>query len=254
MSQPTVRDVMTTDLITAPDESSLGDVAAILTARRISAVPIVDRFNVAIGIVSWADIGQSIERDDQRGPTIRGLFRRRGKPRSRWRSRSATQVMTAPPVTVGPDESLAAAGRIMHHRDVGRLLVVDHADRLVGVVTRRDLLKIHDRLDAVIREEILHRVLHRTLSIPSDAVRITVDNGLVTLSGRVDRKSTALVAVGLTGTVAGVTGVVDRLAVDSDGTGPGAAARRSTHDPSTTRNGRGFAAYAAQVTRQEATR
>jgi CBS domain-containing protein len=259
---------MTTDLITAPDESSLGDIAAMLTTHQISAVPIVDRFNVATGIVSWTDIGDTIEREEQRTPTTRGWPRRRNRSQSRWRSRAATEVMTAPPVTIGPDASLSAAGRAMRHRGIGRLLVVDHADTLVGVVTRRDLLKIHDRLDAVIRDEVLHRVLRRTLMISPDAVRTVVADGVVTLAGRVDRKSTVLAAVGLTEAVAGVTGVIDRLTFDADDTTPGAVARQATVDPSTTRVGRpdarpsvgvgavghGFAAYAAQVIRQEAVR
>ena len=244
MSQQRVRDVMTTDLVTAPDDFSLGDIAAMLTRHQISAVPIVDRFNVATGIVSWTDVGDTIKRSQ-----------------SRWRSRAATEVMTAPPVTIGPDASLSAAGRAMRHRGIGRLLVVDHADTLVGVVTRRDLLKVHDRLDAVIRDEVLHRVLRRTLMISPGAVRIVVADGVVTLVGRVDCKSTVLAAVALTEAVAGVTGVIDRLTFDTDDTTPGAVARQSTIDPSTTRVGRldarpsanvgavglGFAAYAAQV-------
>lgn len=246
---------MTTDLITAPDESSLGDIAAMLTAHQIGAVPIVDRFNVAIGIVSWTDIGETIERAEQRSPTTRGWLRRRGRSQSHWRGRAATEVMTAPPVTIGPDASLSAAGRVMHRRGVGRLLVVDHDNRLVGVVTRRDLLKVHNRLDAVIRDEVLQRVLRRTLMIPPGAVRIVVDDGVVTLAGHVDRRSTALAAVGLTEAVAGVTGVVDRLAFGIDDTTPEAAARRSTPGASTARAvGHGFAAYAAQVIRQEALR
>jgi CBS domain-containing protein len=267
MSQPKVRDVMTTDLVTAPDESSLGDIAAILATHQVSAVPVVDRFGVAIGVVSWTDVGETIERDEQPGPTTRGWFRRRGRSRSRWRSRAVTEVMTAPPVTIGPDASLSAAGRVMHQRGVGRLLVADHATRLVGIVTRRDLLIVHDRLDAVIREEVLHRVLRRTLMLSPDAVRVAVDDGLVTLAGRVDRKSTVLAAVGLAAGVAGVTGVVDRLAFVTDDTTVAAAAHRSAratapradgspNRPSTDVGaaGHSFPAYAAQVVGQEATR
>jgi CBS domain-containing protein len=239
---------MTTDLITAPDESSLGDIAAILATHRISAVPIVDQFDVAIGVVSWTDIAEASERDEQRSPTIRSWFRRRGRWPSRWRSRPAREAMTAPPVTIGPDASLSAAGRVMHRRDVGRLLVVDHADRLVGVVTRRDLLKVHNRLDAVIRDEVLQRILRRTLMISPDAVQIVVDDGVVTLAGRVDHKSTALAAIGLVEAVAGVTDVVDRLSFATDDTIPEPGARQSGTV------GRGFATYAAHVIRQEAVR
>src|SRR5436305_1412560 len=58
-----------------------------------------------------------------------------------------------------------------------------------------------------------------------------VDDGLVTLSGRTDRKSTAQAAVGLTEAVPGVTGVVDRLTFDTDDTVATPAERPSATDP-----------------------
>jgi len=66
--------------------------------------------------------------------------------------------MSAPALTIGPDEPLAAAARVMYRRKVGRLIVTDAERRVVGIVTRSDLLKIHARLDAVIREEVTQRV------------------------------------------------------------------------------------------------
>ena len=73
--------------------------------------------------------------------------------------------MSAPALTIGADASLPAAARVMYRSDVGRLLVVDGDSRLRGIVTRSDLLKVHARLDAVIRDEVMQRVLRRTLRI-----------------------------------------------------------------------------------------
>ena len=105
----------------------------------------------------------------------------------------------------------------MHRHNVGRLLVTDRANRLIGIVTRRDLLRVHARLDAVITDEVAQRILRRTLMIEPGSVKVAVDDGVVTLTGRTGHKSTALAAVGLTEAVAGVTGVVDRLAFDTGG-------------------------------------
>jgi CBS domain-containing protein len=272
MPQSRVRDVMTTDVITASDDASVAEIAAILAGRRISAVPVVDRFDVVIGVVSWTDLHHTIETGAPDGDADRGWLRRRRSRRLRWPTRAATDVMSAPPVTIGPDASLSAAGRVMHHRKVGRLLVVDRAGRLVGIVTRVDLLKIHDRLDAVIRDEVMQRILRRTLMIEPGAVQVAVDDGLVTLAGRTERKSTALAAVGLTEAVAGVTGVVDRLTVDTDDTAPPPAPRPPAtrcaaggSDPARTQpvigvdagavdHDDGLSAYAAQATRSEAVR
>ena len=119
----------------------------------------------------------------------------------------------------------------MHHHNIGRLLVTDRERRLLGIVTRRDLVKVHARLDAVIRDEVARRILRRILMIEPDSVQVTVDDGVVTLTGPTGRKSTALAVVGLTGAVAGVTGVVDRLTFDTDDTVRAPAPRAAEHDP-----------------------
>lgn len=231
MTQWRVRDVMTNHVITARDDASLAEIAAVLAARRISAVPIVDRFDVVIGVVSWTDLHDKIDIGELDGSASGGLLRGRRPARLRWADGVAADAMTAPAVTIGPDASLAAAGRVMHRRNVDRLLVTDDGGRLVGIVTRGDLLKVHTRLDAVIRDEVMQRILRRTLAIEPGAVSAAVDNGMVTLTGRTVHKTAALAAVGLTESVPGVTGVVDRIAFDVDDTVPVQAARPAAHDP-----------------------
>jgi CBS domain-containing protein len=230
MSYWPIRNVMTTDVITASGEASVAEVAAILAERRISAVPIVDRFDVVVGLVSWTDLHRTID-PAQADDDARGRWLRRDRPAEvRWPDQTATEVMSAPPVTVRPDASLSAAGRLMHRHNVGRLLVTDHAGRLAGIVTRRDLLRVHARLDAVIRDEVAHRILRRTLLIEPGSVQVAVEDGVVGLTGRTGRKSTALAAVALTEAVAGVTEVVDRLTFDTDDTVPAPAPRPPAHD------------------------
>ena len=60
MTQWQVRDVMTTDVITAPDDASVAEIVTVLTDRQITAVPIVDRFDVVLGVVSWTDLRDKI--------------------------------------------------------------------------------------------------------------------------------------------------------------------------------------------------
>jgi CBS domain-containing protein len=217
-----VRDVMTTEVITAPDDASFAEVAAVLAGRRISAVPIVDRFDAVVGVVSWTDLRDKIDVGEP-GDNVRvGWWRRWAPQLLRWPGGAAVQVMSAPPLTIGPDASLPAAARVMYRRNVGRLLVIDSNGRLRGIVTRSDLLRVHARLDAVIRDEVMQRVLRRTLMIEPGMVQATVDDGVVTLTGGTARRTTALAAAGLTQAVAGVTGVVDRLTFDIDDTAPAA--------------------------------
>jgi CBS domain-containing protein len=228
MAQWQVRDVLSADVITASADAPVAEIASLLAGRRISAVPIVDEFDVVIGVVSWTDLRDKLEIGEPDTTVHDGWLRRWMPPRTRWPVATAIDVMSAPAVTVRPDATVAAAARLMYQKKVARLLVVDGNGRLVGIVSRRDLLKVHARLDAVIRDEVMQQVLRRTLMIEPGTVRASVDDGLVTLSGRTGRKSTALAAVGLTEAVAGVTGVVDRLTFETDDT---PAERSSAADP-----------------------
>lgn len=218
MPQWRVRDVMTTQVVTARDDTPVADIAALLTGHSVGAVPIVDRFAVVVGVVSWTDLQGEANLDELADSVGGRRWRRRIPAVLRWSERTAAQVMSAPPVSIGPSVSLPAAGRTMYRRNVGRLLVVDTTGRLRGIVTRKDLLKVYARLDTVIRDEVMQRVLRRTLLVEPGSVRVTVDDGVVTLVGRVPRKTTAVAAVQLTEAVEGVTEVVDRLTCDLDDT------------------------------------
>ena len=170
MPQWQVRDVLSTDVITAPADASVAEVASLLAGRRISAVPIVDKFDVVVGVVSWTDLRDKLDIGEPDGTVHDGWLRRWTPPRLRWPVAAAIDVMSAPAVTVRPDASVAAAARLMYQKKVGRLLVVDGNGRLVGIVSQRDLLKVHARLDAVIRDEVMQQVLRRTLMIePGDS-------------------------------------------------------------------------------------
>ena len=229
MRQPLVRDVMTREVVTMPAHASVAEIAAVLRERRISGVPIVDPFDVVVGVVSWKDLHHRIETvpaaDDRR------RWWRRAPVPARWAVAEAAEVMSAAPVTVDPGATLTAAARLMHHQEHSRLLVVDDRHQLLGVVTRSDLLKVHGRLDSVIADDIRENVLRRILRVRPRDVRVTVTDGVATLSGRVTRRSTALTAVALAGTVPGVVDVVDAIESGADDTVTGPEPRPASPDP-----------------------
>jgi CBS-domain-containing membrane protein len=211
-----VQDVMTTEVITAPEHASVAEIVTLLTDRQITAVPITDRFDAVLGVVSWTDLREKIDVGTPENTSRIGRWLAVAQLPAQWPEGTAVEVMSAPALTIGADASLSAAARVMYRRGVGRLLVVGHDSRLRGIVTRSDLLKVYAQLDAVIRDEVMRSVLLETLRIRPGAVRATVDEGVVTLTGHTERKTTAVTAVRLTAAVPGVTDVVDRLTFDVD--------------------------------------
>ncbi|WP_308081668.1 CBS domain-containing protein [Streptomyces sp. NK15101] len=123
-------------------------------------------------------------------------------------------LMTTPAVTVHAEETVADAARLMVRRGVERLPVVDEEERLVGIVTRRDLLGVHLRPDAEIRRRIHEDVLTDVVGLAGDAVDVHVLDGVVTLEGRLRRQSLLRTLVGLAEGLDGVVAVVDRLSAD----------------------------------------
>jgi CBS domain-containing protein len=226
MLQWRVHDVMTRDVVTLPEDASSADVAAVLTERRVSGVPIIDRYDTVVGVVTWTDILRGFDFDAQE----------RGQRQNRhltWRRAddAAVDVMTAAPVTIAPDASLATAARTMHRRNLSRLLVVDSRHRLLGIVTRRDLLQPFSRMDSVAEDDVKQRVLRRMPMIEPGSVQVRVDDGVATLTGRTTNRSTALAVAGLTEAVPGIAGIVDALSYDTDDTVPAPPTRIDPPDP-----------------------
>jgi len=120
----------------------------------------------------------------------------------------AADLMSSPAITIGAGATLAQAAKLMHDGQVKRLMVVDGDGRLVGIVTRGDLLSVFLRPDADIRHEVIEEVLIRTLWMDPGTIEVAVAGGVVTLRGEVDRRSDIGI---LTGLIRGLDGVVSVL-------------------------------------------
>ncbi|MFI6330034.1 CBS domain-containing protein [Micromonospora chersina] len=206
-----VRDVMTIDVATVREGTAYREIVDVLTGRHVTAAPVVDGAGRVLGVVSEADLMYKVEWQGQPQPRRILPDRHRREARAKAGATLAADLMTAPPVTVTPDASLVEAARTMDVRGVKRLPVVDDLGRLVGVVTRGDLLKVHLRPDADIRRDVCDEVLRRTLGVPDGVVDVTVHGGVVTLTGQLDRWSTVRLALRLARQVSGVVEVVDAL-------------------------------------------
>jgi CBS-domain-containing membrane protein len=149
-------------------------------------------------------------------PRFESRFRR--EVRERAAGSTTAEIMNSPAVTVTRDTPVVEAARLMAMRGYKRLPVVDRDDQLAGIVTRGDLLRVFLRSDEEIRDEIVAEVIRHYLWQDTRLVMVDVKDGVVTLCGRLDRKSLIPIAVRLTSAVEGVTRVVDELTYENDDT------------------------------------
>ena len=203
-----ISDVMTADVATADKDMTCKRVVMLMTDRHVNAVPVVDSHRKVLGMVSEADVLRKQERHPARSAV--GLLRRHRMERSR-EARTVEELMTSPAITVHPDAPLDAAARLMNAHHIRRLPVVDGSGDLVGVVSRRDLMKVFLRPDTEIEAEI-RDVLAGILLDNADGITVSVRDGVVTLTGTLAGKDTLPVMTRLASDVPGVVAVASHLA------------------------------------------
>lgn len=218
-----VDDVMTRDVVTVGEDIPYREIVDLLTERQISAVPVVDQDRRVVGVVSEADLLHKIEFVGEEHERRIITSRRRRRAEAKAHGLLARELMSTPAITVVPGTSLTVAAKLMDDERVKRLPVVERAGevggelgRLVGIATRSDLLRVYQRPGAEIEHDVVDEVLGRVLLVEPRAVTVKVHDGVVTLVGRIDRYSTARLAVKLTQAVPGVVEVVDRLGYEFD--------------------------------------
>lgn len=186
-----IEQVMTSDVVTVSADTSLKEVARTLTGKRISGVPVCDAGGAVLGIVSEADILRKEQGFvPEPGGLLGWLFEKADAEGSRLLARTAAEAMTSPAVTIAPDASVTDAARVMTMRGINRLPVV-RSGRLVGIVSRADLVRAFHRTDAEIELELNEDVLLHTLWVSPEDVHVSVDDGVVTLVGRVENRTQA---------------------------------------------------------------
>ena len=214
-----IRDLMTEDVLTIGPEAPLQDVAAILVEHGISGLPVCDAEGNVLGVISEGDILYK-EHDPSEGHVggplgwmIDGTLDLVGSIKAT--ALTARKAMTAPAITIAPYRSVADAARLMCERGVNRLPVVE-GGRLVGIVTRADLVRAFVRTDAEIAQELRDDVLERTLLLDRDRVGVEVRRGVVELSGRLHTRSDVTVLERLARRIPGVVSVESAVGWDID--------------------------------------
>ena len=205
----TVKDVMTSRVIWVKKAASFREIASALREHKVSAFPVVDAVGKVIGVVSEADLLTKEALYGEEPGVIEGILHHRDQEKAR--GVTAGELMTAPPITIRPDDSVENAARLMYTRKVKRLPVVDASNHLVGIVSRSDLLAVFDRTDAEIRKEILTELLAKEFTVNPDDYAVTVKGGIVTVKGKPETGEVGREIVGRIRHVQGVVAVRDRL-------------------------------------------
>ncbi|MFB9339312.1 CBS domain-containing protein [Actinoplanes octamycinicus] len=204
-----VSDVMTRDVVAVGPDASYRELVALMAAHRINALPVIDAGRRVLGVVSESDLLHKIE---YRGAARPRWFERRERAaRRKAGGLTAGELMTAPAEVVLPTTGIRTAARRMDQTHVKQMPVEDPLGRLIGIVSRSDLLKEHLRPDAEILADARAAVDEVTCAENTCQVDVTVERGVVTLTGRVERRSTVALTERLVRLTPGVLDVDTRL-------------------------------------------
>ncbi len=201
-----VMEVMTREVVTVSPETPLREVARILTEARIGGVPVVDPAGTCVGVVSEADLlAKHVSRPMRRGG-LDWIFGELHDPEEARRraATSAADAMSSPAITIEGDRHVREAAALMVDRDVNRLPVVADG-KVVGIVSRADLVRAYLRRDDEIAVAIRDDVLRRTMWLDPADFEVAVRDGGVRIAGHVDRRSTARIIERLIGLIDGVS-------------------------------------------------
>ena len=153
----TVEDVMT-GMWFVPARTPVQGLVKLLAARRVSAVPVVDDRRHVLGVASEADLLFKQHKPARPGIGLLSALRRPGGL-AKARATVAAELMSRPAVTIGQGATLTEAARRLHTAGVKRLPVVDPVGRLVGILSRVDLLKVFLRSDEDLYREIVDDII-----------------------------------------------------------------------------------------------
>ncbi|MGY6530447.1 MAG: CBS domain-containing protein [Cyanobacterium sp.] len=144
----TVGDIMTPSPITVNPDTALQDAITILAQKKLSGLPVVDKENKLVGVISETDLMWQ-ETGVEPPPYIMILDSviylqnpgRYEKEIHKALGQTVGEVMTNKPITVKSDDTVKRAAQILHEKKISRLPVVDGNDNVVGIVTQGDIIQ-----------------------------------------------------------------------------------------------------------------
>jgi CBS domain-containing protein len=209
-----LEELMTRDVITIGPEAPLKEAARRMIEARISGLPVTDETGALIGVITEADF---VKEEAGRRSTKRArLLRWFHKEEPLDTERLVGDVMTREVFTLDESADHADAARLMQAKRIKRIPVVAVDGRLLGVVSRSDILRAFARSDAEIIDEVTERVMRHIRWIDPKRVTVTSTDGNVVLRGQLETKSDANLLVELVDRLDGVVSVTGQLTWEVD--------------------------------------
>jgi CBS domain-containing protein len=214
------RDLITTEVVKVPTETPVAAIARIFADRGISAVAVTDATGSLLGVVTESDLIRRLaDEDKQPSGWLARLFDNPSTKAERYaRSHgvNAGEVMTKRVITAGPEESAAHIARLMEEHKVRRVLVTE-GGRLVGLVSRSDLVRALVTQQQVLKSELSDDRIHREVLAAMESepwadttyTAVHVQDGVVEFYGFTHSKMISRALYVLAENVPGVKGVVD---------------------------------------------
>jgi CBS domain-containing protein len=209
MTSTAVGDVMTTRVVAVRQTVPFKVIATLLTQYRVSAFPVLDDDGQVVGVVSETDLLSKEALVATLGALPSGLEDRGEFAKAA--AVTATDLMTKPPVTITPGEPVTSAARLMYQCKVKRLPVVTEDGRLVGIISRADVLSVYRRRDEDIRQEITQNVIGCEFGTEPARFAVAVKDGVVTLEGCPETACQGRDILAASWHVEGIVSVRDRL-------------------------------------------
>jgi CBS domain-containing protein len=210
-----VSDVMTTHVVTVDRITPYQEIDRLLTEHRISGMPVLMMGRKVAGVVSEADLLAAEDEGARHERMAAAIGHRRLLHKKPQVGLTAGSMMTSPAITIAPDATIPAAARAMNTHHIRRLPVVDDKGKLIGIVSRRDLLSVFLRPDADIAHD-ARQVLDELPFEDPSSVHVAVRHGVVTLTGMVEpaadrHHDLVSLAIQMVWDIDGVVDVVNRL-------------------------------------------
>ena len=192
-----VVDLMTTNVISVTPETPIKDAARLMFRHRVSGLPVIGSAGEVLGIITEADFLRL---------EVARLAEEEVSP-----VESVGQVMSSGVVTISGDMGVAEAAQIMAVQDIKRLPVLGPEGKMVGILSRLDVVAVFTRPDEIIEDEIREDLLRRVLFVDPDDIDVAVANGVVTFTGEIGTANEARLLEELARRLDGVMRVQNEL-------------------------------------------